>query len=219
MLDFSGAWNEFPLFLQGAWTSVLYAVGCLFFGFLLGVMICRARISEKFAVSFPAKLYINIIRATPLLVVLLVVFNILPFIGISLTPEASALLSLTVCTAAYQAEILRGGFAGVPHGQIEAGRIAGLSEWQIFRHIKLPQALRLTFPALVNEATIMIKGTSLISTVGILELTRVAQNVGNSYFRPLEALLIAAALYWVMTTIVTLAGDLLISRYARERLS
>lgn len=217
MLDFSGALNELPLFLQGAWASILYSAGCLILGFLLGVIICRARISHSRAVSFPAALYINIIRATPLLVLLLVVFNILPFVGISLSPQASALLSLTVCTAGYQAEILRGGFAGVPVGQIEAGRIAGLSEWQIFRHIKLPQALRLTLPALVNEATIMLKGTSLISTVGILELTRVAQNVGNSNFRPLEALLIAAALYWVMTTVVTTVGDMLIYRYERER--
>lgn len=219
MLDFSGAVNEFPLFLQGAWASILYAASCLILGFLLAVMICRARISPSRIASLPAKLYINIIRATPLLVVLLIVFNILPFVGIELSPEASALLSLTICTAGYQAEILRGGFAGVPHGQIEAGRITGMSEWQIFRHVKLPQAIRLTLPALVNEATIMIKGTSLISTVGILELTRVAQNVGNSNFRPLEALLMAAALYWLMTTAMTLAGDVLINRYAREKQS
>ncbi|MDH6231776.1 polar amino acid transport system permease protein [Mesorhizobium soli] len=219
MLEFSGALNEFPLFLQGAWASILYAVGCLTLGFLLAVMICMARISTVRIASLSARVYINVIRATPLLVVLLIVFNILPFVGVELSPEASALLSLTVCTAGYQAEILRGGFAGVSQGQIEAGRITGMSEWQIFRHIKLPQAFRLTLPALINETTIMIKGTSLISTVGILELTRVAQNVGNSNFRPLEALLIAAALYWLMTTAMTIAGDALIHRYAREKQS
>ncbi|MET3662707.1 amino acid ABC transporter permease [Aquamicrobium ahrensii] len=219
MLDFSGALNEFPLFLRGAWASVVYAAGCLILGFALAVIICRARISPSRLASLPARLYINMVRATPLLVVLLIVFNILPFIGLELSPQVSALLSLTVCTAGYQAEILRGGFAGVAEGQVEAGRVTGMSERQIFLHIKLPQAFRLTLPALVNEATIMIKGTSLISTVGILELTRVAQNVGNSHFRPLEALLIAAVLYWLMTTAMTLAGDLLISRYAREKQS
>ena len=218
MLDFSGALNEFPLFLQGVWAAVFYAVGSLIIGFLLAVVICMARISSIRVVSLPARLYISLMRATPLLVLLLVVFNILPFIGIELSPEISALLSLTVCTAAYQAEILRGGFVGVSQGQIEAGRIVGMSDWQIFRHIKLPQAFRLTLPALINEMTIMIKGTSLISTVGILELTRVSQNVGNSNFRPLEAFIIAAVLYWLMTTVMTLAGDMLIKHYEREKL-
>lgn len=217
MLDFSGILAEYPLFLMGAWTAALYAAGCLVLGFVLAVGLCRARIAHSRLLSWPAGAYINMIRATPLLVLLLITFNLFPFIGIDLPPAMTALLSLTLCTAGYQAEILRGGFAGVPPGQVEAARIAGLSEWQIFRHIRLPQALRLTLPALVNEATIMVKATSLISTVGILDLTRVAQNVGNSWFRPLEALIFAGALYWVMTMAVTLLGDMLIRRHAQER--
>lgn len=216
MIDFRSTLSEYPLFLEGAYSTVLYSIGCLILGFLLGVLICMFRLSSNRFVSFFGRTYINMIRGTPLLILLLVVFNILPFAGLKLSPELSALLSLTICTAAYQAEILRGGFAGVPHGLTEAGRVTGLSEFQILCHIRLPLAVRLTLPALVNEATMMVKGTSLISVVGILELTRVAQNVGSSNFQPLESFIFAGVLYLAMTSVITGLGSRLERRIALE---
>ena len=136
----------------------------------------------------------------PLLVQLLLIYNLLPAIGLNVPSIVAAIAGMSLCTAAYQAENLRGGFASVP---------VGLTPDQIFRRIKAPIALRLTFPALVNEAILILKASSLVSVVGIIELTRMAQDLAGSTFLPLQIFAAAGLIYLVINWIVALAGGLI----------
>ncbi len=107
----------------------------------------------------------------------MLIYNLLPVIGINVPSIVAAVVGLSLCTAAYQAENLRGGFSSVPVGLVESAEMVGMTPIQIFRRIKAPIALRLTFPALVNEAILILKASSLVSVVGIVELTRMAQDL------------------------------------------
>lgn len=216
-MDFDSVFSQYPLFLDGIASTIIYSAGCLTCGAILAVAICICRLSHRAILNVPAKLYIAAIRATPLLILLLIAFNLLPNIGISLSPQMTALLSLSVCTSAYQAEILRGGFLSISPGIVEAARISGLRNLQILFHIEVPLAVRATLPALVSEATMMVKGTSLVSVVGILELTRVAQNVGSANFEPLPSFIMAGLMYLVLNLLIAAFGMILERRFAKER--
>ena len=126
-------------------------------------------------------------RGVPMLVQLLLVYYLLPFAGINVPPLVAAISAVSLCSASYIAEILRGGFLSIPPGHIEAARMLGLSPFDMLRRILVPQAFRLTLPSLVNEMVLLIKASSLISVVGIAEITRTAQNIAASTYRPLEA--------------------------------
>lgn len=208
MLDPSVVWASMPFLLAGAaWTTV-YALASVLIGFLIAVPVCSAGLSGSAALRGAAAFYVSFFRGVPLIVQLLIAYYVLPGLGLNISSTAAALGTLSVCTAAYQAEILRGGFLGVPPGQVEAARMLGLSRTQVVTRIEVPQAVRLTAPLLVNEATMMVKASSLISVVGILELTRTAQNIATSTFQPLEIYLAAGVLYLVVNGAVAFAGDL-----------
>jgi polar amino acid transport system permease protein len=198
-----------PFFIIGVRSALLYSFGSVALGFCLGVVVCAVRLGRSRLLRAFAAFYVSIMRGVPLIVQLLISYYCLPLIGINISPQASALLTLAACTAAYQAEILRGGFLGIPAGQVEAAQMASFSGWQILLFIEVPQAVRLTFPSLLNEAVTMVKASSLISVGGVLELTRAAQNIAASTYRPLAVYLIAGLLYLLMTSAVAGLGALL----------
>ena len=103
-------------------------------------------------------------------------------------------------------EILRGGFQSLPVGQQESARMLGMTRSQIFLHIELPQVIRLTIPGMVNETILLVKASSLISAVGIAELTRTAQNLAASNFQPFEFYLVAAVMYFVLNILISMFG-------------
>jgi polar amino acid transport system permease protein len=142
--------------------------------------------------------YVFFFRGVPMLVQLLLVYYLLPFVGINVSPLVAAISAVSLCSASYIAEILRGGFLSIPPGQIEAARMLGMSPLDMLRRIQVPQAFRLTLPSLVNEMVLLIKASSLISVVGVAELTRTAQNIAASTYRPLEAYLAAGLIYFVI---------------------
>ena len=113
---------------------------------------------------------------------------------------------MSLCEAAYLAEILRGGFIGIPHGQLEAAQLLGLSRLHAVLRIQVPQALRTTMPSLVNEMVMLVKASSLISVVGVADITRTAQNIAASTYRPLEAYVAAGLVYLVINGALSLAG-------------
>jgi polar amino acid transport system permease protein len=113
---------------------------------------------------------------------------------------------VSLCEAAYLAEILRGGFIGIPHGQLEAAHLLGLSRFHAVLRIQVPQALRMTLPSLVNEMVMLVKASSLISVVGVADVTRTAQNIAASTYRPLEAYVAAGLVYLVINGALSLAG-------------
>ena len=179
--------------------SILIGLG---FAILLSAM----RMSGRPLLERSARLFVSFFRGVPLLVQLLLIFNLLPAIGITLPSLATAIIGLSLCTAAYQAENLRGGFEGVPRGLIESAEMAGFTPGQSFLWIRTPIALRMTFPALVNEAILILKASSLVSVVGLIELTKMAQNLSASTYKPLPIFACAGLIYLVINAVVAFAG-------------
>lgn len=206
-----------PTLFQGAAYTFGYSAAALIIGFFIGTLLCVMRLRGSTLGKWVSRIYVSFFRGVPLLVQLLVAYYCLPLFGLNIPPAAAAVSTLALCCAAYIAEILRGGFLGVHVGQIEAARMLGFSRWQVLRWIEVPQAVRLTLPALINEITLLIKASSLISVVGILELTRSAQNVAAITFRPLELYLAAGAIYFICIGLISIGGARLEHRLQEER--
>ena len=187
-----------PLLLHAAIATVGISLTGLVIGSFVAIGVCSARLSAHHAARMFGGAYVFFFRGVPMLVQLLLVYYLLPFVGINVSPLVAAISAVSLCSASYIAEILRGGFLSIPPGQIEAARMLGMSPLDMLRRIQVPQAFRLTLPSLVNEMVLLIKASSLISVVGVAELTRTAQNIAASTYRPLEAYLAAGLIYFVI---------------------
>lgn len=187
-----------PLLLHAALATIGISLTGLAIGFFVAIGVCAARLSPKRAARMFGGAYVFFFRGVPMLVQLLLVYYLLPFAGINVSPIVAAISAVSLCSASYIAEILRGGFLSIPPGHLEAARMLGLSPFDMLRRILVPQAFRLTLPSLVNEMVLLIKASSLISVVGVAELTRTAQNIAASTYRPLEAYLAAGLIYFVI---------------------
>lgn len=200
--------HNLPYLLAAArWTLIISFAGMLV-GLGLGILVCAARLSHLGWLSKLALLYISFFRGVPLLVQLLAFFYILPYAGIDLPATVAAFTSIGMCSAAYNAEILRGSLQAIPAGQREAADALGIPPISLWRRILIPQALRIGLPSHVNELILLVKVSSLASVVGIGELTRVAQNITGQTFRPLEIYVSAALVYFVINAIVAYGGRL-----------
>ncbi|MDC0609179.1 amino acid ABC transporter permease [Vibrio sp.] len=209
MFDFTVIWEYRMALLQGLWTTFwvsLVAIGC---GFIIGALTYLARSSKNRLLRSISTCYVSAFRGTPLLVQLSIVFFFLPLAGITVPSLVAAILTLAMNSSAIQSEILRGGFTALPKGQVEAAWVNGLSRYQSFIYVELPQVIRVTLPALVSEVIDIIKNSSLISTIAVTELMRVAQQYSSTTYRPIEFFLAAGALYLVLTMSVSEIGRLL----------
>jgi polar amino acid transport system permease protein len=195
-----------PLLLHAALATIGVSLTGLFIGFFVAVGVCAARLSPNRAARRFGGAYVFFFRGVPMLVQLLLVYYLLPFAGINVPPLVAAIGTVSLCSASYIAEILRGGFLSIPPGQIEAARMLGLPPLDTLRRILVPQAFRLTLPSLVNEMVLLIKASSLISVVGIAEITRTAQNIAASTYRPLEAYVAAGLIYFVICGALSLVA-------------
>lgn len=200
------SWTLFQLLVTGALVTAGISAVSVVAGLGLGVLVCAASLAPGRAVRLAAAVYVSFFRGVPLLVQLLLLYHVLPRLGVDLPGVVAAVLGLTLCTAAYQAETLRGGFVNVAPGLVEAGRMVGLSARQILLRIRAPIALRLVLPAVVNEAILILKASSLVSVVGVADLTRTAQTIASSTYRPIEAFAVAGALYLALNIAVGGAG-------------
>lgn len=208
------SWSLLPFMLQGCLYTLLISGVSIVLGLLLGTLVSSALMSGVAVLQRPARTFVSFFRGVPLLVQLLLIYNLLPALGLEVPGMVAAVVGLTLCTAAYQAENLRGGFASVPRGLVEAAEILGLSAWQRLYRIRAPIALRLTLPALVNEATMILKASSLVSVVGVVELTRVAQDLSASTFAPLPIFATAGAFYYLLSAGLSALGHWLERRMA-----
>ena len=165
--------ESLPFFLKGLWVTIQVSALSLFIstvgGFLLGI-IRSARIRT---VNIALAAYVDIIRGTPFLVQIFIVFFILPEWGIQLNAFTSAVLSLSIYGTAYICEIVYGGIMAIPIGQTEAAVSSGLGWWQQMRYVIVPQALRPILPPLVGQYVLMIKDTAVVSVIGLTDVTRV----------------------------------------------
>ncbi|MCQ5376205.1 MAG: amino acid ABC transporter permease [Methanomassiliicoccales archaeon] len=191
--------NNLGFFLKGAILTIEISLSAIALGFALGVPMGLARISRILPVRMLATGYVEALRGTPLLVQIFIVYFGLPSIGIYLDPLVSGILAVGLNSAAYQAEIIRGGIQSVPKGQMEAARSMGMTYGQSMRRVVLPQAMRLIIPPMTNEFIILIKDSSLVSAISVWELTLVAKELNAKYFDPFTIFLFVAAVYFIMT--------------------
>lgn len=200
MLDWNIIVHYFPFLLSGALLTLKISVLSLVLGLAFGLTAALCKIAHNPLLRWPAIFYIWLIRSTPLLVQLFIIYFGFPQIGIDLGPFLSGVLGLAMNVGAYNAETIRGGIISVPKGQTEAARSLGMSSTQAMRRIVLPQALRIIIPPLGNNFVILIKDTSLVSTITVVELTLTAQRLIGSTYKPFEMYVMAAVLYAVLTS-------------------
>src|SRR5699024_3546926 len=167
-----------PILLKAAGVTLGISGLSLVFSLIIGLIMGMFRISKNFILTWIATLYINAIRGTPLLIqILIVYFGIPSLLNISFSAFTAGVVIMSIYTGAYMAEIYRSGIESVDIGQTEAGRSLGLSNSLTMRLIVLPQAIRKMIPTFVNQITIMIKDTSLLSVIGVVELTMQGQMI------------------------------------------
>lgn len=200
--------ESLPLLLSGAWITIEITGMSVGAGFLIGMIVSLVRMSSITPLKWIAKLYVDIIRGTPLLVQIFIIYFALPrVIGHPINPYVAAVAACSINSGAYVSEIFRAGLQSVDKGQMEAGRSLGLSWAQTMRFIIMPQAIKNIIPALGNEFIAMLKDSSLVSVIGFEELTRRGQLIIAKTYGSFEIWSAVAMIYLIMTfTISQLVG-------------
>ena len=202
-----------PLLLKGT----LYTIGLSFAGILigsvLGLLIGLGRMVKKKWVSIPLNCYIAFFRGTPIFVQLLIVhFGVAPELTGQTNAILATIIALSLNSAAYIAEIFRGGIQSIDPGQLEGARSPGMSHWQAMRYVILPQAFKRTIPPLGNEFIVLIKESSIAAIIATPELTFWGRQMAAEYFRVWEPYLAAAVIYLILT----LSMSMLLNRLERR---
>ncbi|WP_295999428.1 amino acid ABC transporter permease [Rugamonas sp.] len=188
-----------PVMLRGAGYTLMFALAAMAGGLLLGFPTAILRIVPWRALRWPATLYVSLMRGTPLLVQMFVIYYGLPTIGVEFAPVTAGILALSLNAGAYLSESLRGAIGAVSRGQWAASYSLGLGYWRTLYHVVLPQALRIAVPSMSNTLISLIKDTSLVSVITLTELMLSTKEVIATTFRPLPLYLAAAAIYWMMS--------------------
>ncbi len=202
-----------PLLAEGALTSLKIAALAGLLGLSGGVVLGLAALGGPAPVRGLVRAYVDFIRGTPLLIQIFIVFFGLPMLGWRPGEFVSGVIALSLNSAAYVAEVVRGAVGSVEAGQAEAARSIGMTRGQILVHVLLPQAIRPMTPALTNDLITLVKNTSLLSVISVYELTRSGQAVIASHFAPLEIFALLALYYYVIITALAL-----VSRWIERRL-
>ncbi|VWB39729.1 ABC transporter permease [Burkholderia lata] len=195
--------HTLPVMVKGAMLTLKFAVASMALGLVVGLVIAIMRIGSNRLAAGLAQGYVSLMRGTPLLVQMFVVYYGLPDLGITLDPTTAGIFTLTLNAGAYLSESMRGAILGIGRGQWAAAHSLGLTHVQTLRYVVCPQALRLAVPSLGNTLISLIKDTSLVSVITVTELLRSTQEVIAATFQPLPLYLAAAAIYWVLSTLLT----------------
>ena len=181
--------------LQGAVVTVMLSLAGILIGLPIGLALAVLRWADVPVVARVVALYVSILRATPLVTLLLLLFFALPNIGIAIDPISAAILALVMNTAAFNCEVWRASLINFPKDQYEAAQSVGMNATLRFRRIVLPQIVRVSLPGLVNEMSLLIKVTPALAVVGVVDITRAAVRIGAETYDPLPPFLVAIALY------------------------
>mgnify|MGYP000874975324 FL=1 len=195
--------NILPILLKGSVMTVELTIITIILGSILGILLALLRLSNNKVLKYISSFYAWIFRGTPLLLQLFFFYYGLPFIGIELTPFTAAVIGLALNCGAYMAEIIRGGIQSIDQGQFEAAKALGFSYTQTMKRIILPQTFKVIIPPVGNEFISILKDTSLVSTIAMVELMRSAQQIYATSFDPISVFLTAAVFYLIMTTVFT----------------
>jgi His/Glu/Gln/Arg/opine family amino acid ABC transporter permease subunit len=180
---------------QGAIVTVTLSLTGILVGVPIGLGLAVLRWADVPVVARIVAVYVSILRATPLVTLLLLLFFALPNIGIAIGPISAAILALVMNTAAFNCEVWRASLMNFPRDQYEAAQSVGMSAALRFRRIVLPQIARTSLPGLVNEMSLLIKVTPVLAVVGVVDITRAAVRIGAETYDPLPPFLVAIALY------------------------
>lgn len=205
MNDDSGFISKYgSFFLKGIKITILISLIGVALGSILGAFVALMKLSKIKIISWIASIYIEILRGTPMLVqVFIVFFGITAALGLDISALVCGTIALVINSSAYIAEIIRAGINAVDKGQMEAARSLGLNYRQTMKSVIMPQAIKNILPALGNEFVTLIKESSIVSTIGVGEIMFNAQVVQGISFDPFTPLLVAAALYFVLTFVLT----------------
>ena len=201
--SWSAVWQGLPYLLQGAGLTVLISAAAMLLALAVGMITALLSQLPWRAARWLTRAYVEVFRNTPLLIQIFLVYFGLPQLGLRLSAFLSGLSALTLYTAAYNTEIFRAGLEAVPKGQHEAARSTGLSPLQEALYVVIPQAVRISFPALGNNLVSLVKNSSLVSTIGMVELMFVANDISFNNFRSFEIYGAAAVLYVILVLTLT----------------
>lgn len=214
-LDFGIAWEFRQALLAGLQTTIIYYVLGGSLGMVGALVLVAASRAPYRLVRWPTIAFVELFRNTPLLVQLVWIHFALPMVsGLRLTVFQSGLLALSLNASAYISEIFRAGIDAVPRGQIEACKVLGLGRYATWRHVILPQALRIVLPPLANMMVSLLKGTSILSIIAVAELMRATTRIGTHTARPVEIFTVTALIYFICGWLVLRAFAALEKRFA-----
>lgn len=206
MATISLVYDCLPMLLWGAGITILVSGVAIVLGMPLALLLCFGLTSKRPWIRALSLLYQSAWRGTPILVQLLIIYYLLPFLGLNVPPVLAAIIALTLNTVAFQADIFRGGLLAIPRGQMEAARMVGIRKWAARRRILVPQIFRLVIPSLVNETISILKNSSLVSVIAVTELMRVSQQIVATTYRPFEIYIAAAVIYIAVNFLLSLTG-------------
>ena len=202
----------FQFILPGLWVTASVTLISLAIGFVLGLLMAAMRIYGGPIFSGVAACYSIAVRAVPTVVIIFILYFVISKF-VDLSPFVSGALALGFATGAYQSEVFRGAILSVPQGQMIAARAVGMSRFKAIFNIVLPQAIRLAIPAWTNEATLVLKDSTLVYAIGVPEILRRAQYASARTLEPLAAYCTAAVLYLTLAFIISRSMDALERRY------
>lgn len=198
--------NYGPLLLAALATTLRICFIATAIAMLLGFAMALALRSRSRSLAWLARIYVEIMRGTPILVVLFLLYYGGPTIGLTLDAEPVGILGLSLYGAGYFAEIFRAGLQSIPVGQVEAARMLGISPRHIVARIQAPQMLRLVVPPSINQVIVLIKELAALSIITVPEITKVGAQIANETFAVVAPYLIVALLYWLVVEAVATVG-------------
>jgi His/Glu/Gln/Arg/opine family amino acid ABC transporter permease subunit len=212
--------SDYPFLLQGLRWTIQISLVAMVGGSVLGLFIALGRLSRWRLIRYPASLYVDFFRTTPLLIQLVWIYYALPIlIGHSLSSTQAGELGMSLYSASFLAEIFRAGILSIPRGQTEAALALGMKSRQAMRRIILPQAVARMLPPIASSFISLIKDSSIASIVSVPELLRQGETLGTMTFRPMEALTVVAMMYLCMTYPLSVLVNVLHRRSTSMRAS
>lgn len=196
------------MFVTGTKNALFFTLFSTIAGFAWGTVLALIKVSRVKLLEMFSRFYTSVFRGTPLLVQLFLIYNAVPQLtGYTISALESAVWAFGLNSAAYISEILRGGIEAVDKGQRDAAMSLGLSYRKTMFQIVIPQALKHVLPGLVNESIALLKESSLIAMIGVVDITRASQLIMNQTYRPFEAYIVAAGIYYVLVMILSVIAN------------
>ena len=203
-IDLSIFINYGPQLFLGFLMTIKIVISAIILGIPFGLVLALGQRSRLKLVRVLSASFIEVFRNTPFIIQVFMFFYVLPFYGFHLPAAYVGIVALAAFGSAYFAEVIRGGINAVAKGQLESARATGMSDWQAMRYVVLPQTLPIILPAMTNQTLSLVKESAVLSTITVGELTMAAITVQGETFRPFEAFIMIAMMYWALNETIAI---------------